>query len=79
MLENQQKKPVLQAHTLAEKLGISDSDMAKVLGIQKSRLSEERAGKPLPLYVRYSLEALQLLQPPTLQRLILARTRTKKQ
>lgn len=58
---------------IIERWPLDDGEIAIVLGVQRSRISEYRKGKAIPTYVANSIEAHDLLKKDDFQKLIAKR------
>lgn len=56
--------------SIIERWPLDDGEIAIVLGVQRSRISEYRKGKTIPPYIAYSIEAHDLLNKDDFQNLI---------
>ena len=55
---------------IIERWSLTDGELAIVLGVQRSRISEYRNGKQIPDYIAYSVEAHDALTKSEFERLM---------
>lgn len=58
---------------IIERWPLNDGELATVLGVQRSRISEFRNGKAIPPYIANSIEAHNALRKDDFQKLIAKR------